>query len=101
MKLPDVELTTPAQRNPRRDVPETVDDIASGSPVILDPLVQRVRHEKRVALVINHLPETYKRLFAERAQEDGLTFKALLIDMMRHYGFEVPAANQIDGRHHG
>ena len=98
MKLPDVELTTAAQRKPRRDVPETVDDIASGSPAIVDPDVHRVRTEPRVRLVINHLPETYKRLFIERALEDGMTQKALFIDMMRRYGFTVPDADQIDGR---
>lgn len=98
MKLPDVELKTSAQRKPRGDRPETVDDIASGSPAIIDPDVHRVRTERRVRLVINHLPETYKRLFDNRALEAGMTQKALFIDMMQHYGFTVPDAEQIDGR---
>lgn len=98
MKLPEVDLTLPAVRRPRDDLPETLADIASTSPALLDPDVHRVRTEERVRIVINHLPLTYKRLFVQRASEQGLTHKALFIEMMRSYGIEVPSADRIDGR---
>jgi|GEM_PF-899186 len=101
MKLPEVDLTLPAARRQRDGLPETLADIASTSPAILDPDVHRVRTEERVQFAISHLPATYKRLFMQRAREEGLTHKALFIAMMRSYGIEVPDADQIDGRYRG
>ena len=101
MKLPDVDLKPAAVGRPGDRRPVTVAEIAAESPVIVDPEVHRVRSERRVRLAINHLPESYKKLFEERAAAEGITFKALLIDMMRAYGFRVPSADQIDGRFRG
>ena len=95
-KLPEIKLT-PALAH-QTATAWSVADIAAGSPQLVDPTVYRVRREPRVRLAINHLPASYKQEFADRADQLGMTHKALFIEMMRAYGFAVPPADRIDSR---
>lgn len=95
-KLPEIKLA-PALA-PQPGTAWSVEDIAAGSPQIVDPDLYRVRREPRVRLVINHLPASYKQAFSNRAAQLGITHKALFIEMMRAYGFPVPSADHVDAR---
>lgn len=98
--LPAIKLepAVAAEPEPRPAASVTVDEIAAASPALLDSRTIQVRRETRVRLSISHLPESYKRAFQAKARAMNLTDKALLIEMMRAFGIDVPPADLIDGR---
>ncbi|HEY9566679.1 MAG TPA: hypothetical protein VIR38_01205 [Thalassobaculum sp.] len=98
--LPAIKLEphVEAEPEPRPAASVTVDQIAAASPALLDSRTVQVRREPRVRLAINHLPQSYKRAFQEKARELNMTDKGLFIEMMRHFGLDVVPADQIDGR---
>ena len=81
-----------------RSTQEGLDELARRSPRLVDDELSRIRRDKRTIMSFNNMPITIKKRFDDEARRRRMGKKELFIEMMRHFGINVPPYELLDGR---
>lgn len=73
-------------------------ELARRSPRLVDDELSRIRRDQRTIMSFNNMPVTIKRRFDDEARRRQMGKKELFIEMMRHFGIDVPPYDLLDGR---